>query len=162
MVSNVWNTRYLAEYWKFGIYLALLPEHRWIRRVLAWHARRRRLGRPSMAWGIRIQNLGQWRHFGNWMFTAHATDAWQQYLNNFSILIFRWLCQDRLAWAKSKKKGFGRCWFSNHGKASIPCQHRPWLHMTCHFTAVRSKKPKLQERLPSIIRFSIVTDINVW
>ena len=82
-----WNDGNLARY------VELLPEHRWIRGVLAWHARRGRLGRPFMAWDTRIQNFGQRRHFGKWMFIVRATDLWQQYLNTFSILIFRWLCQ---------------------------------------------------------------------
>ena len=32
---KLWSRRYLAEYWKFANYVALLPGDRWIRRVLA-------------------------------------------------------------------------------------------------------------------------------
>ena len=39
---KIWSHKYLTEYWKFGNYVALLPEHRWIRRVLAWHPRQKK------------------------------------------------------------------------------------------------------------------------
>lgn len=35
---KLWPQRYVVEHWKFGNYVALLPEHnKWIRRVLARH-----------------------------------------------------------------------------------------------------------------------------
>ena len=59
---KIWSHRHLTEYWKFANYVALLPEDRWIRRVLAWHPRQKRIGRTFIAWDWPLQHFGRWQH----------------------------------------------------------------------------------------------------
>ena len=86
---KLWSRRYLAESWKFANYVALLPEDRWIRRVLAWHPKQGRLGRAFMTWDSPFRHFARWQHLENWMWTAQATDLWQYYFHDFCTLIFR-------------------------------------------------------------------------
>ena len=88
---KICSHRYLTEYWKFANYVALLPEDRWIRRVLAWHPQQRRIGRSFMTWDSPLQHFGRWQHLEDWLVTAQATDLWQHYLNDFGTFILRWL-----------------------------------------------------------------------
>ena len=86
---KMWSHRYLTEYWKFANYVALLPEDRWVRRVLAWHPQQRRIGRTFMTWDSPLQHFGRWQHLEDWLVTAQATDLWQHYLNDFRTFILR-------------------------------------------------------------------------
>ena len=88
---KLWSRRYLAEYWKFANYVALLPEDRWIRRVLAWHPQQGRPGRAFMTWDSPVQNFARWQRLENWMWTAQDTDLWQHYFHEFYTLIFQWI-----------------------------------------------------------------------
>ena len=57
--------------WNFPSYVAVLPAHRWVQRLLSWHQfGTRRLGRP--------------RH--TWESTLHAT---QKCVDSFTVEIFR-------------------------------------------------------------------------
>ena len=86
---KLWSRRYLAEYWKFANYVALLPEDRWIRRVLAWHPQQGRLGRAFMTWDSPLQDFARWQRLEHWMWTAQDTDLWQHYFHEFYTLIFK-------------------------------------------------------------------------
>ena len=86
---KIWSHRYLTEYWKFANYVALLPEDRWIRRVLAWHPRQGRIGRTFMTWHSPLQHFVRWQHFEDWIVTAQATDLWQHYFNDFFTFTLR-------------------------------------------------------------------------
>ena len=88
---NRWSQRYLTEYWKFANYIALLPEDRWVRRVLAAHPRRGRIGRTFVTWDSPLQFFGRWQHLEDWLVTAKAPDLWQHYLNDFGTFILKWL-----------------------------------------------------------------------
>ena len=46
--------------WIFANYVALLPEDRWITRVLAWHPQQGRIGRTFMTWDSPLQHFGRW------------------------------------------------------------------------------------------------------
>ena len=86
---NLLLRRYLAEYWKFESYVALLREHRWIRRVLAWHPRQGRFGRTFMTWDSPLQHFARWQHLDDcWIFAAPTNDLWQHYFSDFCTLIF--------------------------------------------------------------------------
>ena len=56
-VFKLWSHKYLADYWKFENYVAVLPERRWITRVLAWHPRQERLGRTFTTWDLPLQHF---------------------------------------------------------------------------------------------------------
>jgi len=86
---KLWSRRYLAEYWKFANYVALLPEDRWIRRVLAWHPQQGRLGRAFMTWDSPLQDFARWQRLEHWMWTAQDTDLWHHYFHEFYTLIFK-------------------------------------------------------------------------
>ena len=67
--------------------VVLLPEDRWIRRVLAWHPQQGRLGRAFMTWDSPLQHFAGWQRLENWMWTAQDTDLWQHYFHEFYTLI---------------------------------------------------------------------------
>ena len=86
---KLWSHRYFTEYWKSANYVGLLPEDRWIRRVLAWHPQQRRIRRTFMTWDSPLQHFGRWQHLGDWLVTAQATDLWQHYLNDFCTFVLK-------------------------------------------------------------------------
>ena len=49
-----WSQSVCTHYWKFARYVACLPPHRWVKRVLAWNPPgSRTTGRPALAVGIK-------------------------------------------------------------------------------------------------------------
>ena len=62
-------------------YVALLPEHRWIRRVLAWHPRHGTHRRTFMTSETPTQYFAWWQHLGHWIPTI--------FQNYFFSFIFR-------------------------------------------------------------------------
>ena len=59
-------------------YVAQLPEHRWVRRMLAWNPaiRARQLGRPRHTWDQKVTAFCRYKQFGHWMEYAQDKKTW--------------------------------------------------------------------------------------
>jgi len=75
---KIWSRRYLTEFWKFAHYIALLPEDRWVRRLLAWRPRQGRIGRTFMTWDSPLQLL----ELGP---DASTMQIWPNLISNFDV-----------------------------------------------------------------------------
>ena len=57
-----WSEICLRHHWNSALYVALLPDHRWLKRVLHWNpCGRRRVGRPKHFWDSSLNSLTQSR-----------------------------------------------------------------------------------------------------
>ena len=61
-----WSYRVCRQHWKLASHIANLPEHRWVRRILAWNpsVRYRSLGRRPHTWDYQIQVFLSIQRFG--------------------------------------------------------------------------------------------------
>ena len=92
-ILHEWHIRIEQQFecngFKIWSHRHLLPEDRWVRRVLAWDPQHRRIGRTFMTWDSPLQHFGRWQHLEDWLLTAQATDLWQHYLNDFCTFVLR-------------------------------------------------------------------------
>ena len=61
-----WSYCVCRQHWKLASHIANLPEHRWVRRILAWNpsVRYRSLGRRPHTWDYQIQAFLSIQRFG--------------------------------------------------------------------------------------------------
>ena len=59
-----WSEMCLRHHWNLAHYFALLPDHRWLKRVLHWNpCGRRRVGRPKHSWDSILGNFYRFKDF---------------------------------------------------------------------------------------------------
>ena len=61
-----WSYCVCRQHWKLASHIAILPEHRWVRRILAWDpsVRHRSLGRSPHTWDYQNSNFLSIQRFG--------------------------------------------------------------------------------------------------
>ena len=68
-----WSQSVCTHYWKFARYVACLPSHRWVKRVLAWTPPgSRNAGRPANCWEEKLVTYCRYKNFGNWVDAAYV------------------------------------------------------------------------------------------
>ena len=81
---KLWSRRCLEQHGKLASYIANLSDNRWLKRALAWTARRRtRIGRPTNTWDAQIQMYCRWQNLGEWRAAAMQTDFWLTHMDSF-------------------------------------------------------------------------------
>lgn len=88
-----WATLCLKQYWKLAEYVANLPNHRWLIRVLRWHpasSGRPKIGRPLNTWYTRLDEFCRYKGLGNWMVVATQAHVWNGLVDEF-IQFCLWL-----------------------------------------------------------------------
>ena len=79
-----WSQSVCIHYWKFARYVACLPSHRWVKRVLAWiPPESRNAGRPADTWEHKLVTYCRYKNFGNWMDAAEDQHWWESHLDDF-------------------------------------------------------------------------------
>ena len=79
-----WSQSVCIHYWKFARYVACLPSHRWVKRVLAWTPPgSRNAGRPADTWEHKLVTYCRYKNFGNWMDAAEDQHWWESHLDDF-------------------------------------------------------------------------------
>ena len=82
--SKSWSEICLRHHWNLAQYFATLPEHRWIKRVLAWQPQgHRRSGRPKYSWDTLITNFCRWKNLPSWEVSAIDVELWRSNLAEF-------------------------------------------------------------------------------
>ena len=82
--SKSWSEICLRHHWNLAQYFATLPEHRWIKRVLAWQPQgHRRSGRPKYSWDTLITNFCRWKNLPSWEVSAIDVELWRSNLPEF-------------------------------------------------------------------------------
>ena len=73
-----WSRIVCKQHWDLFCYVAQLPEHRWVRRMLAWNPtiRARQLGRPRHTWDQKVTAFCRYKQLGHWMEYAQDKKAW--------------------------------------------------------------------------------------
>ena len=73
-----WLRIVCKQHWDLFCYVAQLPEHRWVRRMLAWNPaiRARQLGRPRHTWDQKVTAFCRYKQLGHWMEYAQDKKAW--------------------------------------------------------------------------------------
>ena len=73
-----WSYLVCKHYWKLALHIANLPEHRWVRRILAWNpsVRYRSLGRRPHTWDYRINAFCRYKGLGSWLEEAKFHQHW--------------------------------------------------------------------------------------
>ena len=85
---KIWSHRYVTEYWKFANYVALLPEDRSDRRVLAWHPQQRRIGRTFMTWDSPLPHFGRWQHLEDWLYSQRRPPIYASILPEWFLYVY--------------------------------------------------------------------------
>ena len=64
-----WSYCVCSQQWKLASHIANLPEHRWVRKILAWNpsVRYRSLGRRPHTWDYQIQPFCRYKGLGPWL-----------------------------------------------------------------------------------------------
>ena len=73
-----WSRIACKQHGDLFCYVAQLPEHRWVRRMLAWNPaiRARQLGRPRHTWDQKVTAFCRYKQHGHWMEYAQYKKAW--------------------------------------------------------------------------------------
>ena len=72
-----WSEMCLQHHWILAHYFALLPDHRWFKRVLHWNpCGRRRVGRPKNSWDTILENFCRLKGLPSWEVAAMDQDLW--------------------------------------------------------------------------------------
>ena len=82
-----------THYWKFARYVACLPSHRWVKRVLArTPPGSRNAGRPANSWGQKlVTNYCRYKNFGHWVDAAEDQHWWESHLDDFINFCRLWV-----------------------------------------------------------------------
>ena len=66
-------------------YVAHLPEHCWVRRMLAWNPalKTRQVGRPRHMWGQKVQIFCCYKQVGHWRECARDEETWFAFFDTF-------------------------------------------------------------------------------
>ena len=79
-----WSEMCLQHHWNLAHYFALLPDHRWFKRVLHWNpCGRRRVGRPKNSWDTILENFCRLKGLPSWEVAAMDQDLWSSSLAEF-------------------------------------------------------------------------------
>ena len=79
-----WSQCACTHYWKFARYVACLPSHRWVKRVLAWSPPGpRNSGRPPNSWDHKLTSYCRYKNFGHWVDAAEDQQLWESHLDDF-------------------------------------------------------------------------------
>ena len=79
-----WSQSVCIHYWKFARYVACLPSHRWVKRVLAWTPPgSRNAGRPADTWEHKLVTYCRYKNLRNWMDAAEDQQWWEFHLDDF-------------------------------------------------------------------------------
>ena len=79
-----WSQCACTHYWKFAKYVARLPSHRWVKRVLAWSPPGpRNSGRPPNSWDHKLTSYCRYRNCGHWVDAAEDQQLWDSHLDDF-------------------------------------------------------------------------------
>ena len=66
-----WSEMRLQHHWNLAYFFALLPNHRWLKRVLHWNpCGRRRVGRPKNSWDSILGNFCRLKGLPSWEVAA--------------------------------------------------------------------------------------------
>ena len=80
-----WSYLVCKHYWKLALHIANLPEHRWVRRILAWNpsVRYRSLGRRPHTWDYQINAFCRYKGSGSWLEEAKFHQHWVALFDEF-------------------------------------------------------------------------------
>ena len=80
-----WSYCVCRQHWKLASHIANLPEHRWVRRILAWNpsVRYRSLGRRAHTWDYEIQAFCRYKGLGPWLEEAKCHHHWTALFEDF-------------------------------------------------------------------------------
>ena len=79
-----WSEMCLQHHWNLAHYFALLPDHRWFKRVLHWNpCGWRRVGRPKNSWDTILENFCRLKGLPSWEVAAMDQDLWSSSLAEF-------------------------------------------------------------------------------
>ena len=79
-----WSEICLRHHWNLAHYFALLPNHRWLKRVLHWNpCGRKRIGRPKHSWDSILANFCRLKDVPSWEIAAMDHDLWCSMLPEF-------------------------------------------------------------------------------
>ena len=80
------------QHWDLFCYVAHLPEHRWVRRMLAWNpaVRTRQVGRPRHTWDQKVTTFCRYKQLGHWLDCARDEEAWLALSDSFYNFCIAW------------------------------------------------------------------------
>ena len=79
-----WSEMCLRHHWNLAHYFALLPDHRWLKRVLHWNpCGRKRVGRPKHSWDSILGNFCRFKDLPSWEMAAMDQGLWCSMLPEF-------------------------------------------------------------------------------
>ena len=80
-----WSYCVCRQHWKLASHIANLPEHRLVRRVLAWNpsVRYRSLGRRPHTWDYQVQAFCRYKGLGPWLEEAKYHHHWSALFGDF-------------------------------------------------------------------------------
>ena len=99
-----WSYLVCKHYWKSALHIANLPEHRWVRGILAWNpsVRYRSLGRRPHTWDYQINAFCRYKGLGSWLeeakfnFCEMSRESVQNNVHNI-VFLFTACAQNGLA-----------------------------------------------------------------
>ena len=86
-----WSYCVCRQHWKLASHI-VIPEHRWVRRILAWNpsVRYRSLGRRPHTWDYQIQAFCRYRGLGPWLEEAKCHHHWTAFFEDFYAFCQMW------------------------------------------------------------------------
>ena len=95
-----WSRIVCKQHWDLFCYVAHLPEHRWVRRMLAWNpaVRTRQVGRPRHTRDQKVKAFCCYKQLGHWLDCARDEVAWLALSHSFYTFCMSWgaaICQNR-------------------------------------------------------------------
>ena len=80
-----WSRIVCKQHWDLFCYVAHLPEHRWVRRMLAWNpaVRTRQVGRPMHTWDQKVTVFCRHKRLGGWLDWARDEKSWLALSDSF-------------------------------------------------------------------------------
>ena len=87
-----WSRIVCKQHWDRFCYVAHLPEHRWVRRMLAWNpaVRTRQVGRPRHTWDQKVTAFCRYKQLGHWLDCARHEEAWLALSESFYNFCMAW------------------------------------------------------------------------
>ena len=82
-----WSYCVCRQHWKLASHIANLPEHRLVRRILAWNpsVRYRSLGRRPHTWDYQLQAFCRYKDLGPWLEEAKHHHHWNALLKTSTL-----------------------------------------------------------------------------
>ena len=87
-----WSYCVCRQHWKLASHIANLPEHRLVRRILAWNpsVRYRSLGRRPHTWDYQLQAFCRYKDLGPWLEEAKHHHHWNALFEDFYSFCHMW------------------------------------------------------------------------